>query len=130
MEEDFDFEEMVAKLVVEAERKMARRDVAQQAVERVVGRAGRFNGDDVPNFLEAYNMEMDARGVEEALRLEYFCRVVAEPIHAEVKELRSAHESWSPSKGLYWRRAATRSRKEEVDGSSVGGWHRRGVIGT
>ena len=87
MEEDFDFEEMVAKLVVEAERKMERRDAAQQVVERVVGRADRFNGDDVPNFLETYNGGMDARGVEEALRLEYFCRGVAEPIHAEVKEL-------------------------------------------
>jgi hypothetical protein len=53
MEEDFDFEEMVAKLMVEAERKMARQEAAQQAVGRVVGRAGRFNGDGVPKFLEA-----------------------------------------------------------------------------
>jgi hypothetical protein len=50
---DFDFEEVAAKIMVEAERRMARRDSAQQAVERVVGRAGRFNRDDVPNFLEA-----------------------------------------------------------------------------
>ena len=99
MEEDFDFEEMVAKLVMEAERKMVRRDAAQQAVERVVGRAGRFNGDDVPSFLEAYNEEMDARGVEEALRLEYFGRVVAEPVHMGVKELRDAHGSWESFEG-------------------------------
>jgi hypothetical protein len=57
---DFDFEEVAAKVMMEAERRMVRRDTAQQAVERVVGRAGRFNGDDVPRFLEAYNGEMDA----------------------------------------------------------------------
>jgi hypothetical protein len=64
--EDFDFEEVAAKIIMEAKRKMARRDAAQQAVRRVVGRAGRFNGDDVPNFLETYNGEMDTRGVEDA----------------------------------------------------------------
>jgi hypothetical protein len=93
--EDFDFEEVAAKIIMEAERKMARRDVAQQAV----GRAGRFNGDDVPNFLEAYNGEMDVRGVKAALRLEYFCRVVADPIYAEVEELRNAHGSWESFEG-------------------------------
>jgi hypothetical protein len=85
---------VAAKIMMEAERKMARQDAAQQAVGRVVGRAYWLNGDDVPKFLEAYNGEMDARGVEDALRLEYFCWVVADPIHAEVKELRNAHGSW------------------------------------
>jgi hypothetical protein len=47
--------------------------------------------------LEAYNEEMDAQGVAEALRLEYLCRVVAEPIRPEVKELREAHGSWESS---------------------------------
>ena len=47
--------------------------MAQQAVERVVDRVGRFNGDDVPRFLEAYNAEMTKRGMDEAMRLEYFC---------------------------------------------------------
>ena len=37
MEEDFDFTEMMAKIVMDAERKKERRDVAQQAVKRVVG---------------------------------------------------------------------------------------------
>jgi hypothetical protein len=97
--EDFDFEEMAAKIMMEAERKMARRDAAQQAVKRVVGRAGRFNEDSVPSFLEAYNSEMDARGVENTLRLEYFCRVVADPIHAEIMELRNAHGSWESFEG-------------------------------
>jgi hypothetical protein len=97
--EDFDFEEMAAKIMMEVERRMARRDAAQQAVERVIGRAGRFNGDNVPSFLEAYNGEMDARGVEDALRLEYFCRVVGGPICAEVKELRNAHGSWESFEG-------------------------------
>ena len=44
MEEDFDFEDMMAKIVMEAGRKMAKRDVAQQAVKRVIDRVGRFNG--------------------------------------------------------------------------------------
>jgi hypothetical protein len=97
--EDVDFKEMAAKIMMEAERRMARRDATQQAVERVVGRAGRFNEDDVPNFLEAYNGEMDARGVEDASRLEYFCQVVAGPIYAQVKELRNAHGSWESFEG-------------------------------
>jgi hypothetical protein len=49
--------------------------------------------------LEAYNGEMDARGVQDALRLECFCRVVADPIYAEVKELRNAHGSWESFEG-------------------------------
>ena len=48
---DFEFAEMMAKIVMDVERKKARRDAAQQAVERVVGRVGQFNGDDVPKFL-------------------------------------------------------------------------------
>jgi hypothetical protein len=42
MEEDFDFEETVTTLIREAEWKTVRREAAQQAVGRVVGRAGRF----------------------------------------------------------------------------------------
>ena len=87
MEEDFDFAEMMAKIMMEAERKKARRDAAQQAVERVVDRVGRFNGDDVPKFLRAYNAEIIEWGVDEATRLEYFCRVVAVSTHKEVKEI-------------------------------------------
>jgi hypothetical protein len=99
MEEDFDFEETVTTLIREAEWKTVRREAAQQAVGRVVGRAGRFNGDDVPKILKAYNEEMHARGVGGALKLEYFGRVVADPIRAEVKELREAHESWRSFEG-------------------------------
>jgi hypothetical protein len=33
------------------------------------------------------------------LRLEYFCRVVADPIHAKVKELQNAHGSWESFEG-------------------------------
>ena len=62
--EDFDFAEMMTKIVMDARRKKARRDVAKQAVERVVGRVGRFNGDEVPKFLRAYNAEMTKWGVE------------------------------------------------------------------
>ena len=71
-----------------------RREAAQQAIERVVERVGRFNGDKVPFYLEAYNAEMEVRDVDEALRLEFFCRVVAVRMHGEVKELREAHVSW------------------------------------
>ena len=51
---DFDYEEMMAKIVIDVERKKARRDAAQQAVERVVDLVGRFNGKGVPKFLRAY----------------------------------------------------------------------------
>ena len=87
MEEDFDFEEMMAKIVMEARRKMAKRDAAQQAVERVVDRVGRFNGNEVLKFLGAYKAEMAKGGVDEAMRLEYFPRVAVVSVHKEVKEL-------------------------------------------
>jgi hypothetical protein len=97
--EDFDFEEVVTKIMIEARRKMARQDVAQQAVERVVGRVGQFNGNDVPNFLRAYNAEMTERGVDEATMLDFFCRVVVVSMHKQVKELREVHESWKSFDG-------------------------------
>ena len=50
MEEDFDFAEMAAKIVMDAEQKAAKQEAAQQAVERVVGRVGRFNAEDVPKI--------------------------------------------------------------------------------
>ena len=84
---DFEFAEMMAKIVMDVERKKARRDAAQQAVERVVGRVGRFSGDDVPNILEAYKDEMTERGVDEEMRLDYFCRVANVSTHEEVKRL-------------------------------------------
>ena len=36
IEEDFDFAEMMAKIVMDVKRKKARRDAAQQAVERFI----------------------------------------------------------------------------------------------
>ena len=54
----------------------------------------RFNGDKVPFYLEAYNAEMEAQEVNVALRLGFFCWVVADRIHAEVKELCEAHSLW------------------------------------
>ena len=53
-----------------------------------------FNGAEVHNFLEVYNGEMDSRGVDEAMRREYFFRVVAQPILKDVKKLLEAHDSW------------------------------------
>ena len=92
--EDFNFAEMMAKIVMDAGRKKARRDASQQAVARVVDRVDRFKGDEDPKILTAYNAEMTKWGVDEATRLEYFCRVVAVSMHEEVKELRKVHESW------------------------------------
>ena len=99
MEENFDLAEMMAEIVVKAERKRARRDAAQQAVERVVNRVGRFDGKEVLKFLRAYDAEMAKMGVDEAMRLDFFCRVAAESKYKWVKELREAHESWESFEG-------------------------------
>ena len=37
--------------------------------------------------------------MDEAMSLEYFCRVVVVSTHKEVKELREAHESWESFEG-------------------------------
>ena len=92
--EDDGFVEMMAEVVLKFRRVVMRREAAQRAIERVVERVGRFNGDKVPFYLEIYNAELEAQGIDEALRLEFFCRVVADRMHAEVKGLREAHNSW------------------------------------
>ena len=52
--------------------------------------------------MEAYNVEMDVRGVNDALRLEFFCRVANPRIQA-VKKLGEAHSSWETfEKALSW----------------------------
>ena len=43
----------------------------------MVERVGRFNGDDAPFYMQAYNEEMNARDVDEVLRLEFLCRIAA-----------------------------------------------------
>ena len=86
--------EAMTKRMMEFLREGKRRNEAQQAVERVVERVSYFNGAEVQSFLKVYNAEMDSRGVDEAMRLEYFCRVVAQPIFKDVKELLEAHDSW------------------------------------
>ena len=48
--EDDDFAEMVAKVVLEFGRAVIRREATQRAIERVVERVGRFNGDKVPFY--------------------------------------------------------------------------------
>ena len=60
----------------------------------MVGRVGRFKRDDVPKILGAYNAEMTERGVNEAMRLDFFYLVADVSTHKEVKELHEAHESW------------------------------------
>ena len=53
--------------------------------------------------MEAYNEEMDVRGVDDALRLEFFYRTTAPWIYAEVKELRETHSSWEAFERALWR---------------------------
>ena len=84
----------MSKMMMEFSRKGKQQDAAQQAVESVVKKFGYFNSVEVQKFLKAYNAKMGSRGVNEALRLEYFCRVVAEPIYEETKEHQEAHDSW------------------------------------
>ena len=94
--------ELFVEAVREFGRATTRREVAQRAVECVVERVGRFNGDDVPSYMQAYNEEMDAQGVEDALRLEFFCRIAAPRIHAKVKELGEALNSWEAFEEELW----------------------------
>ena len=61
MELDEDgFAELFVEVGREFRRTTKRREVAQRAVESVVERVGRFNGDDVPFYMQAYNEEMSA----------------------------------------------------------------------
>ena len=57
------FTELFVEAVREFGRVTARREAAQRAVECVVERVGRFSGDDVPSYMEAYNEEMSAVGL-------------------------------------------------------------------
>ena len=70
---DDDFAEMVAEVVFEFGRVVMRREATQGAIEGVVERVGRFNGNNVPFYLEPYNAEMEEQEVDEALSLEFFC---------------------------------------------------------
>ena len=65
MEEE-DITEVMPRMVMYFVRQRERRDEAQQAIESMVQKVGRFNENEVPKFLEAYNVEMTAREVEEA----------------------------------------------------------------
>ena len=98
------FTELFVEAVREFGRATARREAAQRAVECVVERVGRFSGDDVPSYMQAYNEEMSARDVDGALRLEFFCRITAPRIQAEVKELGEALVSWEAFEEVLWRK--------------------------
>mgnify|MGYP000406178465 FL=1 len=80
--------QMMERTLMDLGRAKLKRDAVQQVVQCVVDRVGRFNRDRVDRFyLEAYDAKMTARDVDEAIRLEYFCQVVAVGMHGEVKEL-------------------------------------------
>ena len=101
LEED-SFAELFVEAGREPGRKTTRREVAHRAIECVVERVSRFNGDDVLSYMHAYNEEMNERDVEEALRLEFLCRIVAPQIHAEVKELGEVLVSWEAFEEAHW----------------------------
>ena len=101
MEED-EFAQLFVEAVREFGRATTRREVAQRAVKCVAERVSCFNGDDVPSYMQAYNGEMDAQGVEDALRLEFFCRIATPWIHAKVKELGEALNSWEAFEEALW----------------------------
>ena len=65
-------------------------------------RIGRFNMDKVPSYMHAYNEEMDARGVDNALRLDFFCQTATPRIYAEVKELGKALDSSEAFEEALW----------------------------
>ena len=99
-------EDGFAQLFVEAMREFERattmREVVQRVVECVAERVGHFNGDEVPSYMQVYNEEMDARGVEDALRLEFFCWIAAPRIYVEVKELGEALNAWEAFEEALW----------------------------
>ena len=64
----------------------------------MVERVGYFNNVEVQTVLKAYNVKMDWRGVNKAIKLKYFCLVVDEMIYEEMKELQEAHISWGSFK--------------------------------
>ena len=67
MEEE-DFMEMMERIAMDLGRAKLKRDATQQAVECMVDRVGRFNGNRVPFYLESYNVEMMTRDVDEVMR--------------------------------------------------------------
>ena len=73
--EEGDFMEMMERIVVDCRRAKMKVCMAQQAIECVVDRFDRFNGDRVPFFLASYNVEMMMKNMDGALRLEYLCQV-------------------------------------------------------
>ena len=54
--------------------------------------------------MQAYNEEMSTQDVDEALRLEFFCRIAAPRIQAEVKELGEALISWEAFEEALWQK--------------------------
>ena len=74
LEED-GFVELFVEAVREFGRATTRREAATRAVECVTERVDHFNGESVPSYMQAYNEEMDVRGVEDALRLEFFFQI-------------------------------------------------------
>ena len=92
------------KLFVEAVRQFRRATTGREVPQRAVERVSRFNGDDVPSYMQAYNEEMNTRDVDEALKLEFFYRIATPRVHAEVKELGEALISWEAFEEALWQK--------------------------
>ena len=90
LEED-GFTQLFVEAVREFGRAAARREAEKQAAECVAERVGRLNGEKVSSYMQAYNEEMDARDVDDVLRLEFFCRIATPHVYEDVKELGKAH---------------------------------------
>ena len=99
LEED-DFAQILAEVVRESGRVTRRREALQRVVECVVKRVSSFK---FPFYMEVYNAEMDVRGINDALRLEFFCQIATRRIYAKVKEIEEAHSSWETFEEALWR---------------------------
>ena len=65
-----------------------------RAIETMIGLAGRFNGQDVTNYLEIHKDEMLMIDIPEDRRLSRFPRVVTLSIHAKVLEVQVTCRNW------------------------------------
>ena len=101
LEED-GFTQLFVEAVREFGRATTRREAAQRAIECMAERVVHFNWHKVPAYMQAYNEEMDSRGVDDALRLEFFCRISTPRIYEDVKELGETLNSQEAFEEALW----------------------------
>ena len=101
MEED-GFGQLFIEAVREFGRAATRRETAQRAVECVAKRVSRFQWGRSPILYASLQRGNGRGGVDDALRLEFFCRVATPRIYAEVKKLGEALVSWEAFEEALW----------------------------